>query len=93
MTPLNGTALQNRFPFGSATPMFKYSGYAFSISAMKALQEAASCVRSCGSRANAVSTCRAASIWAAWLLVTIRMRRIASSLTLSIAVLRSSACV
>ncbi len=73
--------------------MFKYSGYAFSISARNALQAAASFVWSCGSRANAVSTWRAASIWAAWLLVTIRMSRIASSLTASMAALRSSACV
>ena len=73
--------------------MFKYSGYAFSISARNALHAAASFVWICGNRANAINNWRAASIWAAWLLVTIWMSRIASSLTLAMAALRSSACV
>ena len=69
------------------------AGTPSSISARNALHAAASFVWSCGSRANAVSNWRAASIWAAWLLVTMRMSRIASSLTLAMAALRSSACV
>jgi hypothetical protein len=39
----------------------------------------------CGKRANAISNWRAASTCVAWLLVTMRMSRIASSLTLAIA--------
>ena len=50
-----GSALHTMPPLGSATAMFKYSGYAFSISARNALHAAASFVWICGIRANAVN--------------------------------------
>src|SRR6478672_12104919 len=82
-----GMALHRTFPVGSATPKFRYNGYALSICARNALHADASGERSAGNCANAVRTCRAASICAAWLLVAIRISRSAVSLTLAMVAL------